>query len=76
MKDTNGNGLDNIIAQAIEELKSEQGENSSLDRINLAELQRRTGIFWAKLRLLKQNGFTEVPYALQCRKSRQTILTG
>lgn len=61
MKDIKSNGFHDIIAQAIEEMKSEQGENFSLDRINLAELQRRTGISRAKLRRLKQNGFTEVP---------------
>ena len=60
MKDIKSNGFHDIIAQAIEEMKSEQGENFSLDRINLAELQRRTGISRAKLRRLKQNGFTEV----------------
>ena len=76
MKDIKSNGFHGIIAQAIEEMKSEQGEYFSLDRINLAELQRRTGISRAKLRQLKQNGFTEVPHALQGRKSRQTILTG
>ena len=57
MKDIKSNGFHDIIAQAIEEMKSEQGENFSLDRINLAELQRRTGISRAKLRRLKQNGF-------------------
>ena len=41
MKDIKSNGFHDIIAQAIEEMKSEQGENFSLDRINLAELQRR-----------------------------------
>ena len=76
MKDIKSNGFHDIIAQAIEEMKSEQGENFSLNQINLAELQRRTGISRAKLRRLKQNGFTEVPHALQGRKSRQTILTG
>lgn len=75
MKDIKSNGFHDIIAQAIEEMKSEQGENFSLNQINLAELQRRTGISRAKLRRLKQNGFTEVPHALQGRKSRQTILT-
>lgn len=44
MKEENSNGLHDIIAQAIEEMKHEQGKNFSLDKINLAELQRRTGI--------------------------------
>ena len=57
MKDINGNGLDGIISHAIEEMKHEQGDNFSLEKINLAELQRRTGISRAKLRRLKKNGF-------------------
>ena len=76
MKELKSNGFHDIIAQAIEEMKLEQGNNFSLDRINLAELGRRTGISRAKLRHLKQNGFAEAPHALQGRKSKQTILTG
>ena len=44
MKETNGNGSVLSIAQAIEEMKMEQGAVFSLERINLAELERRTGI--------------------------------
>ena len=44
--------------------------------MNLAELERCTGVSGAKLRQLKQNGFADVPHALQGRRSRQTILTG
>ena len=76
MKEMKSNGFSDIIAQAIEEMKSEQGEKFSLNRINLAELERRTGVSRARLRRLKQNGFAEVPHALQGRKSQQTILTG
>lgn len=54
MKEENSNGLYDIIAQAIEEMKHEQGKNFSLGKINLAELQRRTGISRAKLRRLKK----------------------
>ena len=76
MKDINGNGLDGIISQAIEEMKHEQGDNFSLEKINLAELQRRTGISRAKLRRLKKNGFVVKPHGLQGRKAQQTVLTG
>lgn len=54
MKEIKSNGLENIISQAIEEMKSEQGINFSLEKINLAELERRTGISRAKLRRLKE----------------------
>ena len=76
MKEIKSNGLENIISQAIEEMKSEQGINFSLEKINLAELERRTGISRAKLRRLKENGFVFKPHALEGRKAPQTILTG
>ena len=59
MKEMNGNGSVLSIAQAIEEMKMEQGAVFSLERINLAELERRTGISRSRLRTLKKNGFKE-----------------
>ena len=45
MNKHNGNDLYiEIIAQAIEEMKEIQGESFSLENVNLAELERRTGI--------------------------------
>ena len=41
-----------ILAQALEEMKIEQGEKFSLETVNLAELGRRTGISRKKLRRL------------------------
>ena len=76
MKENKSNGLENIISQAIEEMKSEQGNNFSLEKINLAELERRTGISRAKLRRFKENGFVFKPHALEGRKAPRTILTG
>ena len=76
MKENKSNGLDDIISQAIEEMKSEQGDHFSLEKINLAELERRTGISRAKLRRFKENGFVFKPHALEGRKAPRTILTG
>ena len=76
MKESKSNGLENIISQAIEEMKFEQGDRFSLKKINLAELERRTGISRAKLRRLKENDFVWKPHALEGRKASQTILTG
>ena len=56
-EDTNSNDLQEIITQAIEEIKNEQGDNFDLQKINLAELSRRTNISRSKLRRLKKNGF-------------------
>ena len=63
MKELYGNGYVPSIAQAIEKMKAEQGDSFSLEQINLAELERRTGISRGKLRRLKQNGFREFPKA-------------
>ena len=76
MKEIKSNGLGNIISQAIEEMKSEQGDHFSLEKINLAELERRTGISRAKMRRFKKNGFVFKPHALEGRKAPRTILTG
>ena len=45
MQERNGNGFAISIAQALEEMKAEQGEHFSLEHINLAELERRSGYF-------------------------------
>ena len=76
MKESKSNGLEDIISQAIEEMKSEQGNNFSLGKINLAELGRRTGVSRAKLRRLKENNFSFKPHALEGRKVPQTVLFG
>ncbi len=72
----NCNDSASILTQALEEMKMEQGENFSLDKINLSELERRTGIPRGKLRGLQKNGFKETPHGLSGRKSRNTVLTG
>lgn len=76
MKEVNSNGLDHIVSQAIEEMKREQGDNFSLEKINLAELGRRTGLTRARLRKLKRDGFVVKPHGLLGRKASQTVLTG
>ena len=58
MNKHNGNDLYiEIIAQAIEEMKEVQGESFSLENVNLAELERRTGITRSRLRRMKANVF-------------------
>lgn len=76
MKESKSNGLENIISQVIEEMKFEQGNNFSLERINLAELERRTGISRSKLRRLKANNFNEKPHGLVGQKQQTTVLSG
>ena len=76
MKELTSNGSAISIAQAIEEMKMEQGEKFSLDHINLAELERRCGISRGKLRRLKRNGFQELPRATKGSKHKITKLSG
>ena len=72
MKEIKSNGLENIISQAIEEMKAEQGDTFSLDQINLAELERRSGVSRGKLRRLKKNGFQELLRSSKGRKCGTT----
>lgn len=76
MHDTSSNDLSLIVAQAIEEIKPEQGLEFSKEKINLAELERRTGISRGKLRRLKANGFKDTPHGLSGRSNRPSVLTG
>lgn len=76
MNENNSNDLQSIITQAIEEMKSEQGSTFDLNKINLAELGRRTGLSRAQLRRLKKNEFQVTPHALTGRKADTTIISG
>ena len=76
MNENKSNDLQSIITQAIEEMKSEQGSTFGLNKINLAELGRRTGLSRAQLRRLKKNDFRVTPHALTGRKANTTIISG
>ena len=47
------NDLTEIIAHALDEMKREKGGKFNPDKVNLAELERRTGIPRAKLQKIK-----------------------
>ena len=70
------NDSSEILAQALNEMKKELGEKFSLETVNLAELERRTGITRARLRKLKKNGFRTMPHGNAGRKAAVTVLTG
>ena len=74
MKEQNGNGFAPSIAQAIEEMKA--GDSFSLERINLAELERRTGVSRSRLRRLKKNSFQDLPRSTKGSKHTVTKLSG
>lgn len=69
-------GLQKILTQNLESLKSEQGETFDIEKVNLAELERRTGISRQRLRSLKKNGFVIKPHANTGRKKAETVLSG
>ena len=63
MNNQSGNDLRiEIITQAIDAMKVAQGDSFSLENINLAELERRTGITRAQLRKLKKDNFQPKPH--------------
>ena len=55
MKELLGNGLDTIVSQALQEMKEELGESFHIETVNLAALQRKTGISRSRLRRWKRN---------------------
>lgn len=75
-EDTKCNDLQEIITQAINEIKQEQGKSFNPDKINLADLERRTGLSRSKLRRLKKNNFIVTPHARNGIKNSSTVLSG
>lgn len=75
-EDTKGNDLQEIITQAIEDMKKELGEKFDLQHLNLAELQRRTGLSRSRLRTLKKNNFKVTPHGRTGLKAASTVLSG
>ena len=63
------NDLQEILTQALNELKNELGEKFDINKVNLAELERRTGITRGKLRALKANNFEVKPHGLTGKAS-------
>lgn len=53
MKKPNFVAMNPVVAEAIKQMMAEQGDKFSLEKINLADLGRRTGISRAKLRRMK-----------------------
>ncbi len=70
------NDLTYMIVQAHNEAKIEMGERFDLTKVNLADLERRTGLSRVKLRHIKENGFVVMPHALIGQKAERTVLSG
>lgn len=76
MNRCNSNDPQEILTHAIEEIKAELGEKFDPGKINLAELERRTGFTRAKLRRYKKDGFVIKPHGRTGTKADTTVLTG
>ena len=75
MNDQISNDLPEIIAQVLEEMKKVQGKAFSMNKINLAELERRTGLSRNKLRRLKKNNFKDISDPRKGKKTESTVLS-
>ena len=64
-----------ILAKVLAEMEEEQGSSFSLESVNIAELQRRTGIPRQKLRTLKKNGFKTKAHGNAGKKREETVIT-
>lgn len=73
---TKRNDLTEILTQAFDELKQIHGDKFDIEKVNLAELERMTGITRSRLRTLQKNGFVVKPHGLSGRKAAVTVLTG
>lgn len=72
----NRNDFKRTIAQALDEMKKEQGDSFELSKVNLAELERRTGISRSKLRRLKRDGFVFKSHGNTGHKPKNSVLGG
>lgn len=75
-KENNNNDLQEILTQALNEIKSELGDKFDINKINLADLERRTGLSRGKLRGLKKNGYKVKPHGLKGRTSNNSVISG
>ena len=70
----NGNYLKTIITHGLNQIKEKMGPDFDIRKVNLAEMQRITGISRAKLRRLKKNNFIVRPHGRTGRKRQTTRL--
>ena len=65
-----------IITHVLDDMQKEQGKEFDIEKVNLAELERRTGISRSRLRTLKSKGFKIGAHGLTGRKAATTVLSG
>ena len=74
MNEENRNDLQEILTQALNEIKEELGGKFDIDKVNLADLERRTGLTRGKLRSLKKNAFIVKPHGLTGKTSNNNVI--
>lgn len=75
-KETNDNDLQEIITQALNEIKEKQGDAFDITKVNLADLERRTGITRGRLRTIQKNGFIIKPHGLTGKIANNSVIAG
>lgn len=70
------NDLQEIIDKALEEMRAEAGGCLELDKVNLAEFCRRTGLTRSKARTLEKKGFRAGPHGRCGMRAGVTVMTG
>ena len=71
-----GNDLQKIIAQGFDESKHIHGESFDPQKVNLAELERITGLSRSRLRTLKKKGFDMSGSPVRSVPQKPTVLDG
>lgn len=69
-------GLSQIITQAINELKQKEGDRFDPQNVNLAELERMTGIPRHQLRRMQQYGFEDLARHSGGNRKKYQVLQG
>lgn len=76
MNEHERNDLQLNISHALQDMKAEAGDSFDLEKVNLAELERRTGISRKRIRKIKDDGFIVKPHALTGTSKGTTVLSG
>lgn len=76
MNESERDGLQEIIDNALADMARAQGDSFDLDHVNLAELSRRTGLSRSKVRTLKAKGFKILPHGRCGLKAKTSVMHG
>lgn len=68
--------LQQLVDETLDDMRKEMGTAFSLDKVNLAEMERRTGITRKRLRTIKENGFKVLPHKNAGTHRAVTVVSG